>query len=384
MNSDKPRKHWKDIHAHLVGLSKRRAELDYEEAQWLIEGEQAQLHLRLGYGSYVEYLGVVFGYQARVAQERLRVARRLAALPQVADSLRQGRLVWSGARELGRVATPETEEAWLDATCDKGVREIERMVAGLTRGDAPGDPKHAGKETHVLRFEVSGATLATWREAMKKIRAEHGGGLSEEEELLAVARLVLEGPKDAGRASYQVAVAVCDECGAGTQQGSGEPIAVGEADLEMAYCDAQFIGRVDVTHVGQSGHGERAKQTVAPARRRQVVARDHGQCVVDGCRASTFVDVHHLVWRTDGGQHDPDNLCVLCSAHHNAVHQGKLHIVGRPSTGLSFFHADGAPYGSPLVDAERVERNASEFHFFKERGLATDHAWRAVHQPPHP
>jgi len=378
MNLERPKKHWRDIHNHLVGLAKRRTDIDFEEAEWLLHGKEAEVHKRFGHSSFVQYLGVVFGYKPREARDRLLVARRLADLPKLADSLRQGDILWSAARELGRVATPETEDAWLAATRDKDQRQIESMVSGLTRGDLPRDPKDAPPETHVLRFEVSGATLATWREALKKIRAEHGGELSEEDELLAMARRVLEGPRDAGRANYQVAVTVCEDCGEGTQQGNGEPIAVDETALEMAYCDAQFIGRVDVTHVGQT---EPATQTINPARRRQVLARDHGQCVVDGCHASTFVDLHHLVWRTDGGKHDPDNLCVLCGGHHRAVHEGTLRIVGTPSSGLTFFHADGSPYGSRRVDAEQVERNTDAFLLLKDMGLTCEDAWQAL-QPP--
>ena len=146
----------------------------------------------------------------------------------------------------------------------------------------------------------------------------------------------------------------------------------------MAYCDAQFIGRVDVvTHVGHMGP---ATQTVTPARRRQVLARDHGQCVVDGCRASSFVDVHHLVWREEGGKHHPDNLCTLCSGHHRALHEGTLRIVGKPSSGLTFFHADGSPYGSRWVDAERVEQSTDEFLALKDKGLKSEDAWQVVQQ----
>src|SRR5690606_771664 len=132
------------------------------------------------------------------------------------------------------------------------------------------------------------------------------------------------------------AVTVCEECGGGSQHGRGELIGVPEEVVEMASCDAQYIGSVEVTHVGQN---ERAKQTVPPARRRHVLHRDHGQCVVDGCRAATFVDVHHLHWRSDGGKHDIDGLVTLCGAHHRAVHAGTLIIEGTPSTGLGFFHA---------------------------------------------
>jgi hypothetical protein len=55
--------------------------------------------------------------------------------------------------------------------------------------------------------------------------------------------------------------------------------------------------------------------------------------------------VHHIDLREDGGNHDPDNLVCLCGAHHLALHRGLLSIQGKVSTGLTFRHADGTPYG---------------------------------------
>ena len=88
--------------------------------------------------------------------------------------------------------------------------------------------------------------------------------------------------------------------------------------------------------------------------------RDNGRCVVSGCKHATFVHVHHIVARAEAGQHEPDNLACLCTAHHRAVHDGRLIIEGRPSTGLTFRHADGRPYGGDVC-AETAERNARVF-----------------------
>jgi hypothetical protein len=73
--------------------------------------------------------------------------------------------------------------------------------------------------------------------------------------------------------------------------------------------------------------------------------RDGGRCAVPGCRHATFVDIHHIVLRSEGGDHDEDGLIVLCSARHRAEHRGQLIIEGRISTGVTFRHADGSSYG---------------------------------------
>jgi hypothetical protein len=72
---------------------------------------------------------------------------------------------------------------------------------------------------------------------------------------------------------------------------------------------------------------------------------------VPGCHNHRYLDVHHLVPKSEGGSHDADNLAVLCAAHHDQAHRGTLVIEGAPSRGLVFRHADGTPYGEPLRPA---------------------------------
>jgi hypothetical protein len=156
------------------------------------------------------------------------------------------------------------------------------------------------------------------------------------------------------------------------QHGRGELIEVAPEIIEMACCDAQYLGHIEGhTHVGKnhsardgethmgayvSGHDcdghvggqpARATQKVPPAVRRAVRHRDQGRCRVPGCRNAIFVDLHHRDWRLDGGGDVVANLVTLCAAHHRAVHWGKLFVESTPA-GLRFFHPDGTPYGSSL------------------------------------
>jgi hypothetical protein len=147
---------------------------------------------------------------------------------------------------------------------------------------------------------------------------------------------------------------------------------VGPEIVEMAECDAQWIGS---THVGDP---ERAKQDIPPATRRQIVRREHGRCAVPGCRSSRYLDIHHIRSRADGGDHDPANLCLLCDAHHTAVHRGFLIIEGRAPHGLRFLHADGASYGAPTVTPRVAEHAADAFLALKQLGFKESQARRGV------
>ncbi len=372
-------------HAELVRLARSRAGLEFEEGQWLLVAERAGVHLRFGHGSFAEYVERLFGHSPRFTKEKLRVAAALERLPELAQALRTGATSWSAVRELTRVATPETERRWLESAGGKTVHQVEKLVSGRSLGSVPTDPAEPALERHVLRFEVSGEVLATVREALVEIRRQAGGPLDDDAALLLLARCVLSGPSDSGRASYQIALTVCEDCGRTHQTGRGEQVQVSAGTAEMARCDAQIFASIerapderardenqqphddedqdqhddenqdqhdDETRVGPKARHGRAAQTIPPALRRAVLTRDYRRCQVPGCRHAHFVDVHHIQARAEMGQNEAENLVTLCSAHHRAVHRSWLRVQGRISSGLRFLHADGTTYGespSPAI-----------------------------------
>jgi hypothetical protein len=361
---------WVTAHEELCELSRRRGELEWLEGAALLRALRANVHRHLGFGSFAEYVERLFGYGRRAVDDKVRTALALEELPVLSQALRDGALTASAVREVARVATRDNEREWLEVTKGRTVHQIERMVSGRSRGDRPTDPAGAPARRHVLRFEVSAETLAHVREVFAELRGRSAESLDDDAVLLLMAREVLAGPADDGRASYQVAIAKCDECGRGFQEAAGELVEVGEVVMKMAACDAQELGSVEAsplqaTHVG---HEQRATQSVPPALRRKVMRRDHGCCVVPGCRHHRFVDLHHIAPRAEGGAHHENNLVVLCSAHHRAVHRGQLTVHGQVATGVSFRHADGTSYGEQ-VTPEFVVENERAFHGLRRLGF---------------
>jgi hypothetical protein len=365
---------WRELHERLVTLARAKASLDFEVALELLAARRSGVHARLGYGSFVEYVERLFGYGGRVTQDKLRVAEALEALPALSEALKTGSASWSIVRELTRVATPETEREWLEAARGRTVREVEKLVSGHVVGSRPSDKPDPRIERHILRFEVSGEALATFREALAQLRRDAGEPLDDDAALLLLARKVLGGPGDDGRASYQVALTVCEHCRQGIQHGGGEPVVVAPEIVEMADCDEQCLGHLDA-HVGADI--ERASQDTPPAIRRAVIHRDGGCCVVPGCRHGTFVDVHHLHPKSENGSHEPANLITLCGAHHRAIHRGALRIAGSIAAGLQFWHADGTVYGT-RPSAIAVDAHTRAFQALRKLGFSESETKQAL------
>jgi Holliday junction resolvase RuvA-like protein len=237
---------WVTAHAALSRLARQRAAADAEEGRWLLRAWRASAHRHLGFGSFGEYVERLFGHAPRSTKEKLRVAEALEVLPALASALAAGTLSWSAVRELTRVALPQTEGAWLDAARGKTVRQLEELVADKRPGDHPSASPTPTPRRRILRFDVAPETFALFRDAMRELRRRAGAALDDDSALLALARQVLGGPEDSGRANYQIALSVCPACGSACQQGGGELVPVGAHILAMAHCDGQHLGSLDV------------------------------------------------------------------------------------------------------------------------------------------
>ena len=241
-------------------------------------------------------------------------------------------------------------------------------MRGRRPGDDPDDPPAPDARQHVLRLEVSPATLALYVATQRALEDACGHPLTDDVVLAALCRQQLAGgaaashvgPADAPAEAvhapvetvpapvaavasnlppHQIAVTTCPDCQRAWSDAGGRTIELSPRELARASCDATLLGRVD------RGTPARATRSIPPARRRAVLRRDRGRCVVPGCGNARFVDVHHVVWRSRGGDHAMARLITLCSAHHDLVHDELLIIDGTAPHQLRFRHSDGRPWG---------------------------------------
>ncbi len=363
------------VHTKVCSLSRERAGLDYELGRWLLAAEQLGVPASLGCESAAEYAARFAGFDRREARERLRVARALESLPELAKKLKTGALCWTAVRELTRVVDEPTEREWCEAAEGRTVREVERMVARHTKGDRPTD-RPSAEPPRRLPYKVSGPTWAILQEAREAMTRERGGHVDDDELIATLAQVFLargdSDARDEGRSTYQLALTVCESCRTATQRAGGDEVVVDAAVLERAECDAQRLGRVD------AAEPPRATQDIPPRVRRAVIRRHNGSCAVPGCASSAFLDLHHTLRRADGGDHHPDGLIPLCTGHHAAAHEGTLVIRGSYSAGFDFEHADGTPFGRPRVSPVRSEALSKALELLVSMGFKQREAQRMV------
>jgi hypothetical protein len=292
---------------------------------WFGEIHRRHLYRDLGYASINQYAAQALGFSKTRTGDFLQLARKLEALPRVRAALADGSLGYTKAREIVTVATPATEERWLDAA-KQPRRELVAQVKRARRA-AQIDPRQgellppvptivAPAELPVrLTIELTPEQEAR-RAALVERLHKLGGVPADRAELLleALAALVeaKENPTKAPRgARPPVQIHVHEESnGILTVATDAGPRTLGRADAQRLRCDAVLVQP-----------GRRTTATIAPRVRREVLARDRHRCRAPGCGRTRFLEVHHVVPRERGGTNAAANLVTLCAACHRLWHE---------------------------------------------------------------
>ena len=220
-------------------------------------------------------------------------AYELRDLPQLAGLFRAGELPWTSVRELTRVVTAQTEDAWLDAIEGKRVDQVQQLVRGKGKGALPDDPVDPAKIRYRIVLEnVSAEAYAMHRQARiaaaDAAAAAAGAGagpgaaiddrFDDDGFVRAYAQAVLQpgvSGDGSGKPPFQVAITTCRACAKTSVVAAGVEAELSPGAAARALCDAALIGDLErdaperltatipVSHAPQ-GHGARSVRVHLP------------------------------------------------------------------------------------------------------------------------
>ncbi len=131
-----------DLHTQLRLARGAHQQAEYALATLLFELHRSRRYSERGHTSVIAYGEAELDLTPRQTRDLVFVAKRLAALPALDEAFRTGRVGYTKAREVARVATPETDAAWTTRALQTTNRALERQVAAAQRGDdPPADPR---------------------------------------------------------------------------------------------------------------------------------------------------------------------------------------------------------------------------------------------------
>jgi Domain of unknown function (DUF222)/HNH endonuclease len=380
------------------------------------------------------------GLSAGVAREHIRVGRALSDLSKTRDAFARGEISYSKVRALTRIATPSMEAELLDMAALATASQLETIVSAFrraseTEGTAALE-RHRGRYLHIhadddgavwIRARLTPEDGATVLAAIEGIRQE----LEEE------SADVSAGTPDAGanvpedRFAATCADALVAICEAHQAAGPRRAFATGPKASVVVHVDRQVLedaaaeGCAHIEGVGVvSAHTvqrlacDAAVSTVAflpdgtavpegrtrqvPDSLRRAVRTRDGGCRWPGCERRRYVDVHHVVFVSNGGRTKLTNLTTLCRAHHRMVHEGGFRLAMDRHAGVTVTSPGGTalPHRTSLpggaTPGRLAERHRSQGLAFHEttmppgnggrcdRGLAVQVLWQAAHEDPPP
>ena len=90
----------------------------------------------VGFLTSAHWLGVKLGMAPGTAYEHIRVARKLRELDVIAEEMAHGRLSFSQVRALTRVATPDTQDSWINVARYATGAQLDKLARGVARAKA--------------------------------------------------------------------------------------------------------------------------------------------------------------------------------------------------------------------------------------------------------
>jgi hypothetical protein len=285
---------------------------------WFGEVVRRELYRDLGYASAHQYASEALGFSRNRTNQFVRLASELEKLPKLREAVADGSVGWTKAQQVARVATPRSEAAWVARARGASREELARAIKVRRREPAQrelGISEPMEPLPTVLAFRLSALDLAKYEALVESIKKQ---GLvrpeaTREEVLLAALANLAEGEAVRRRTDatpYQVVVYECETC-------KQALVVTGNGDRPLAAPERAAIEENAVV----LAPGERARQTVSPALRRAVLARDQHRCRAPGCGSRKFLEVHHVMPREQGGPHTAANLVTLCSRCHKFLHE---------------------------------------------------------------
>src|SRR4029078_809105 len=125
-------------------------------------------------------------------------------------------------RELTRVATAETETAWLAAAQGLVANQVERLGAHHHPGDRPEDPTAPDLRPRVVRLELPPEVYALWRQARMVIADERGAEISDADFVETLCRGTIAPGSGENGPVHQIAYQQCPDCRRSRRMALGE------------------------------------------------------------------------------------------------------------------------------------------------------------------
>jgi hypothetical protein len=324
--------------------------------------EERKVWVEDGCASMESWVAMHLGVAWRTAAEWMRVARGLDDRPVLAETFAQGGLSWDKLRAVVTLSTLDDEGEWAQKAPAMTVAELERTAkAARERSEAEAAARNRERTLHLRPHrDLPVSRIFGW--VPNDMAAVIGAAIDAEAETLPpnpetgqfdpypsrrldalykICSKVLGVRGNADRAT--VVVHTHPDGTASFDDGTAVPASVADwmsCDCREQYADGSISDSI-------------------PRRLRRRILRRYGHCTFPNCEQRHWLQVHHIIHRSQGGPTEEWNLRPDCPFHHRVLHQPGWRVTWDEQGELHYFRPDGVEVKTkppPPMEREVRER----------------------------
>lgn len=304
--------------------------------------DQLQVETADGARTMPDWVSATLDVSPQTAHRMVKVAR--SAQGDIEAKMTDGEVGLDRASFLCEIRELDGPEAVVANQADFSLGHLYRLIDKLRHVDSVSERMSFEDRYLVIQPALDESAFRIWgllagvdgqavnqaldaRETELPVLDDQSSGQRRADALVSICMDSLTGSGEEGRA-LTVAEVFVDATQAGLSYGDrGAALSsgprVGPNTLQEILC----TGKVRLVYQGGDGRpigvSDRS-EAIPSAVRKFVLHRDQGICQIDGCRSRYRLQPHHVVPRSEGGDHDPDNLVSLCWYHHHVA----IHMLG--------------------------------------------------------
>jgi 5-methylcytosine-specific restriction endonuclease McrA len=278
------------IHLKIVEAASRYKKSEADLIDLIQQADQHKVFRHKGYSSLFEYVMKELKFSENVTSVFITVARKAYEVPELKAEIRTGNITLSNARRILPVLTSENKGEWLQRAQNLTQRQLEKEVVKIRPLEATRERVHyVTKDRVKLEMGFFETDMLTLRKIQDLICQKAQRAVSLEEAICIIAKDYLQRNDPVSKARRQI---------------------VRRSDLHASRPVIFTKDRVPISKIILH----------------QVHLRDQRRCThinPDGARCSQkrWLDIHHIVPVSEGGQNTLENLKTLCSTHHKHAHE---------------------------------------------------------------
>jgi hypothetical protein len=298
------------IHSRALEVSRRYQCAEAELIEVLQLVDQHKIFIGKGYSSLFAYVVQSLGLSESIAYNLITVSRKAKEIPELKEAIQSGVVTLSNARRITSVLTVSNKNEWLEKAAVLSYRQLEKEIVKVRPMEVTQEKVTYVTESRVqVTLGLSEVDILKLRRVQDLLSQARRKSLSLEDVLSELAGDYLRRFDPVEKAKRHIVKKT--ELNKTALNKTVKPVA-----LQVPIFTATPIpAAVPLTRV-----------TIPSKVLHQVNFRDGRRCThanQDGvrCNQGRFIEIHHIIPVTNGGQNTLENLTTLCTAHHQFIHR---------------------------------------------------------------